>query len=154
MKFISCTKNKQCEQARINQLHCSGGACSAAFSPSQWRNHLSHTIKGETNAFIASHSRDIVLCCLPWKESINVSLIKHNKRVTDVWLGYFKAVCLNNFSRWRLKRILTYLLAKFDLVNKLLIENPGTRFGKNVFVDHQKFSVFSHHDWGCSFDVS
>lgn len=53
-----------------------------------------------------------------------------------------------------LERILTHLLAKFDLVDKLLIENPGTRFGENVFVNHQKFSVFSYYHCGGSFDVS
>ena len=58
------------------------------------------------------------------------------------------------FLRWGLKNILSYLLAKFDLVDKLFIENPGTRFGEHVFLNHQKFSVLSHHDWGGSFDVS
>lgn len=50
--------------------------------------------------------------------------------------------------------IQTYSLAKIDLVDKLLIINPGTRFGENVFLDYQKFSVFSHHDGRGSFDVS
>ena len=39
-----------------------------------------------------------------------------------------------------------HLLAKFDLVYKLLVKNFGTCFGEHVFFNDQKFGVLSHHN--------
>ena len=67
------------------------------------------------------------------KKNGNSSLTKRNKRVTNVWLGYFKGVCLSNFSRWGLKEYLIVLTCKIWSCRQALYRKSWDTFWRTHF---------------------